>query len=78
MESKCKKWLDDVDRMQAKMGVSRMFRSIDWVAFAVVSILYSQQNGWIDKMAGNIGIGISLLVAVLGTTIYKLKDPSPF
>ena len=79
MESKCKKWLDDVDRMQAKMGVSQMFRSMNWVAaFAVVSILYSQQNDWISQMSGNIGIGISLLVAVLGTTIYKLKDPSPF
>ena len=56
-----------------------MFRSMNWVAaFAVVSILYSQQNGWIDQMAGNIGIGIGSPVAVLGTTIYKLKDPSPF
>ena len=78
-ESRCKKWLDDVDRMQAKMGVNRMYRSMNWVAaFAVITMLYSQQNGWISQMAGNIGIGISLLVAIAGTTIYKLKDPSPF
>ena len=78
-ESRCKKWLDDVDRMQAKMGVNRMYRSMNWVAaFAVITMLYSQQNGWISQMTGNIGIGISLLVAIAGTTIYKLKDPSPF
>lgn len=73
-----KAWLKDVTRLQAHLGVLRVWKSGVWVGIATMIVAY---YGWqIDSMTPSFAIGVALAGALLSfasNRMYWWKDPSP-
>lgn len=73
-----KAWLKDVTRLQAHLGVLRVWKSGVWVGITTMIVAY---YGWqIDSMTPSFAIGVALAGALLSfasNRMYWLKDPSP-
>ena len=73
-----KAWLKDVTRLQAHLGVLRVWKSGVWVGLTTMIVAY---YGWqIDSMTPSFAIGVALAGALLSfasNRMYWWKDPSP-
>lgn len=73
-----KAWLKDVTRLQAHLGVLRVWKSGVWVGITTMIVAY---YGWqIDSMTPSFAIGVALAGALLSfasNRMYWWKDPSP-
>ena len=73
-----KAWLKDVTRLQAHLGVLRVWKSGVWVGLTTMVVAY---YGWqIDSMTPSFAIGVALAGALLSfasNKMYWWKDPSP-
>ena len=73
-----KAWLKDVTRLQAHLGVLRVWKSGVWVGLTTMIVAY---YGWqIDSMTPSFAIGVALAGALLSfasNKMYWWKDPSP-
>ena len=73
-----KAWLKDVTRLQAHLGVLRVWKSGVWVGLTTIIVAY---YGWqIDSMTPSFAIGVALAGALLSfasNRMYWWKDPSP-
>ena len=73
-----KSWLKDVTRLQAHLGVLRVWKSGVWVGFTTMVVAY---YGWqINSMTPSFAIGVALAGALLSfasNRMYWWKDPSP-
>ena len=73
-----KAWLKDVTRLQAHLGVLRVWKSGVWVGLTTMIVAY---YGWqIDSMTPSFAIGVALagaLVSFASNRMYWWKDPSP-
>lgn len=73
-----KSWLKDVTRLQAHLGVLRVWKSGVWVGLTTMIVAY---YGWqIDSMTPSFAIGVALAGALLSfasNRMYWWKDPSP-
>ena len=73
-----KSWLKDVTRLQAHLGVLRVWKSGVWVGITTMVVAY---YGWqIDSMTPSFAIGVALAGALLSfasNRMYWWKDPQP-
>ncbi|MBD38558.1 MAG: hypothetical protein CMB10_06070 [Euryarchaeota archaeon] len=73
-----KSWLKDVTRLQAHLGVLRVWKSGVWVGITTMIVAY---YGWqIESMTPSFAIGVALAGALLSfasNRMYWWKDPSP-
>lgn len=73
-----KAWLKDVTRLQAHLGVLRVWKSGVWVGITTMIVAY---YGWqIDSMTPSFAIGVALagaLFSFASNRMYWWKDPSP-
>ena len=73
-----KSWLKDVTRLQAHLGVLRVWKSGVWVGITTMVVAY---YGWqIESMTPSFATGVALAGALLSfasNRMYWWKDPSP-
>ena len=79
MKKAANNWLTDVSRIQAHLGVLRLWKSGLWAGVSVIAIgffgwklsSFSQTTGLIVSIAG-------VAVATACNAIYWAKDPDPY
>jgi hypothetical protein len=79
LRKKSQKWLNDVSRIQAHLGVLRLWKSGLWggIIGAVIAFFAWRMDSISPTIAGFAGIGC-LLFAILSNQIYWAKDPNPY
>ena len=79
LQTATKAWLEDVDRLQARLGVLRMWRSLLWLGAAgVAAAWYAHALGSLTQTASLALAGASIAVAAGGWLRYRAAEPGPF
>ena len=79
LQAATKSWLEDVDRLQARLGVLRMWRSLLWLGAAgVAAAWYAHALGSLTQTASLALAGASIAVAAGGWLRYRAAEPGPF
>ncbi|MGB1579796.1 MAG: hypothetical protein ACPHK3_07725 [Candidatus Poseidoniaceae archaeon] len=79
LQAATKSWLEDVDRLQARLGVLRMWRSLLWVGAAgLAAAWYAHALGSLTPTASLALAGVSAAVAAGGWLRYRAAEPGPF
>ena len=79
LRKKSQKWLNDVSRIQAHLGVLRLWKSGLWggITGAVIAFFAWRMESISPTVAGIAGISC-LLFAIVSNQIYWAKDPNPY
>ena len=79
LQAATQSWLEDVDRLQARLGVLRMWRSLLWLGAAgVAAAWYAHALGSLTQTASLALAGASIAVAAGGWLRYRAAEPGPF
>ena len=79
LQAATKSWLEDVDRLQARLGVLRMWRSLLWLGAAgLAAAWYAHALGSLTQTASLALAGASVAVAAGGWLRYRAAEPAPF
>ena len=79
LQAATKSWLEDVDRLQARLGVLRMWRSLLWLGAAgLAAAWYAHALGSLTQTASLALAGASVAVAAGGWMRYRAAEPAPF
>ncbi|MED5499115.1 MAG: hypothetical protein VX845_05495, partial [Candidatus Thermoplasmatota archaeon] len=79
LQAATQSWLEDVDRLQARLGVLRMWRSLLWLGAAgVAAAWYANALGSLTQTASLALAGASIAVAAGGWVRYRAAEPGPF
>ncbi len=73
------KWLKDVSRLQAHLGVLRVWKSGVWVGVATMVVSYYSWQ--LDSISASTSIGLAMagaLISIGSNLIYWMKDPPAF
>ena len=74
-----KTWLEDVDRLQARLGVLRMWRSLLWLGAAgVAAAWYAYALDTLAQSPSMVLAGASVAVGAGGWLRYRAAEPGPF
>ena len=79
LRKQAKQWLNDVSRIQAHLGVLRLWKSGLWggVTGAVIAFFAWRMDSISPTLAGITGVGC-LIFAVISNQLYWYKDPDPY
>mgnify|MGYP001372113794 CR=1 FL=1 len=79
LRKQAKKWLNDVSRIQAHLGVLRLWKSGLWggITGAVIAFFAWRMESVSPTIAGIAGIS-SLIFAITCNKLYWSKDPDPY
>ena len=79
LRKKSQRWLNDVSRIQAHLGVLRLWKSGLWggITGAVIAFFAWRMESISPTIAGITGISC-MLFAILSNQIYWAKDPNPY
>ncbi len=79
LQAATKSWLEDVDRLQARLGVLRMWRSLLWLGAAgLAAAWYAHALGSLTQTASVALAGASVAIAAVGWVRYRVAEPGPF
>jgi len=79
LQAATKTWLEDVDRLQARLGVLRMWRSLLWLGAAgVAAAWYAHALGALSQGPSLVLAAASVAVGAGGWLRYRAAEPGPF
>ena len=79
LQDATKTWLEDVDRLQARLGVLRMWRSLLWLGAAgVAAAWYAHALGALTEGPSLVLAAASVAVGAGGWLRYRAAEPGPF
>ncbi len=79
LQAATQSWLEDVDRLQARLGVLRMWRSLLWLGAAgLAAAWYAHALDALSPSASLALAGGSVAVAAGGWLRYRAAEPGPF
>jgi len=79
LQDATKAWLEDVDRLQARLGVLRMWRSLLWLGAAgVAAAWYAYALDALTQTPSLALAACSLALGAGGWLRYRAAEPGPF
>ena len=75
----CEQWLRDVSRLQAYLGVLRLWKSGEWVGITGLAVsFFSWKLATLTEGQSLLLAALSIGVGIATNAIYRFKDPKPY